>query len=87
MLCKNQCLQLKVLIKTRVRQVEQLLNHGNVEPFNEPAFRQEINNLQNNLQRLNDGSISTCKQCGQSIDYTHLIARPDTTYCELCDNQ
>ncbi len=85
MMNKSQRLQLKVLIKTRINQVKQVLNHSDLESSNESDFRQEIENLQNNLEKLENDSIGTCEQCGCLINYTYLIARPDSKCCERCE--
>ena len=86
MMDKSQRLQLKVLIKTRINQVNKMLNYKELDSVNESSFKQEVESLEFNLKRLDDNSINVCENCGSGIKYTHLITRPDTKFCERCSH-
>jgi DnaK suppressor protein len=36
------------------------------------------------LRRIEEGSIDECEDCGESISFKRLLARPVTTYCIDC---
>ena len=39
------------------------------------------------LDRLENGSIDECEDCGERIDYRRLVARPVTTLCIDCKEE
>src|SRR5262249_410101 len=39
------------------------------------------------LDRLESGSIDECEDCGETIEYRRLIARPVTTLCIDCKEE
>src|SRR4051812_13321146 len=36
------------------------------------------------LRRIEEGNIDECEDCGESISFKRLLARPVTTYCIDC---
>lgn len=39
------------------------------------------------LRRLEEGTIDECEDCGESIGFKRLLARPVTTYCIDCKEE
>src|SRR5438105_214929 len=39
------------------------------------------------LRRIEEGSIDECEDCGESIGFKRLLARPVTTYCIDCKEE
>ncbi|MCU1280939.1 MAG: transcriptional regulator, TraR/DksA family [bacterium] len=39
------------------------------------------------LRRLDDNSVDECEDCGESIGFKRLLARPVTTYCIDCKEE
>ena len=82
---KNQILQLRVLLKTKINQLNNKLQQSPVNIEDESNFRDELLALKSNLQCLDSGEIGSCRQCGQDINYLYLITHPHTELCENCD--
>jgi RNA polymerase-binding transcription factor DksA len=43
-----------------------------------------LREVDESLQRINDGSYGACQRCGQAIDNQRLDAIPFTPYCVAC---
>lgn len=82
---RNQHLQLKVLIKTRINQLNNNLKSRTISTAEKHELERECENLQQNLLALNDGCLRECPQCNQRISYAYLVARPDARCCERCE--
>jgi len=47
----------------------------------------EIRDIEQAKQRVQDGSIAFCADCGQEIEFKRLLAYPTATRCLLCQQQ
>jgi DnaK suppressor protein len=43
-----------------------------------------LNKIRKTIQRLEEGSIDECEDCGDPIGFKRLMARPVTTLCIHC---
>jgi DnaK suppressor protein len=43
-----------------------------------------LNKIRGAIQRLEDGTLDECEDCGDSIGFKRLMARPVTTLCIEC---
>jgi DnaK suppressor protein len=50
---------------------------------NEVRLRQ----VKNALAAVRDGEYGYCRQCGESIGYPRLKARPETSFCLRCQSE
>lgn len=46
--------------------------------------KQLLEKIDKALERLEDGTINECEDCGQSIGFKRLVVRPVTTLCIDC---
>ena len=46
-----------------------------------------LNKINKQMARLENGSIDVCEDCGESISFRRLLARPVTTLCIDCKEQ
>ena len=46
-----------------------------------------IQKLNAALERIANGSIDVCEECGEKISYRRLLARPMTTLCIDCKEE
>ena len=46
-----------------------------------------LKKIESALDRVDDGSFGTCEDCGESIEFKRLLARPVTTLCITCKSR
>jgi DnaK suppressor protein len=46
-----------------------------------------LNKINKQMVRLDNGSIDVCEDCGETISFRRLLARPVTTLCIDCKEQ
>jgi len=83
---KNQKLQLKVLMKTRINQLNALLKVSSTDAEQLQAYVSEAEALKSNLLWLETGKAGLCFKCGCDIKFSLLVAYPERRSCEKCDD-
>ena len=46
-----------------------------------------LGKIDGSLRRLDEGTMDECEDCGESIGFKRLLARPVTTYCIDCKEE
>src|SRR3954447_24766100 len=46
-----------------------------------------LGKIDDSLRRLDDNTVDECEDCGESIGFKRLLARPVTTYCIDCKEE
>lgn len=62
----------------------QEINEYTTNLATEKVLEKTIRDIDNALQRIEDGTYGTCKYCGQPIGEKRLLARPVASACVPC---